>query len=118
MTRAEFIAYRTREREFLATLIGAAFHAFKNAHFALAACESRDNASTAMLLRLDDTVKKTERALREALDAQAAEVARLRVALGQIEGQAVCRGMDGVEGDGEMLRYCYEIARDALGGRA
>lgn len=44
-----------------------------------------------------------------------AEYNKAREALEQISAQAVCRGMDGTEGDGVMLQNCYLIAERALG---
>ena len=41
-------------------------------------------------------------------------IAAMREVLERIDGQAVCVGMDGPEGDARMLQHIHEIAETAL----
>ena len=48
------------------------------------------------------------------ISALTARVRELEAGLDQIEGQAVCAGMDGPDGDVEMLKRIADIARQLL----
>lgn len=74
-----------------------------------------------MPLALIDYTEPMSKAERADLKREAAvwkaledENKRMRAALDAIEGQAVCAGMDGPEGNERMLINCAAIAHEAL----
>lgn len=69
MTREEIVAYQAKERAFLATPIGAAFHKFKNVYFAMAADEYKDHVSDVTLHKHADAANAAEKIFRCLLDA-------------------------------------------------
>lgn len=68
MTNEEIIAYQAKERAFLDTPIGQAFHRFKNAHSHYWQADGSDGVSDRRLRQLDETCRNAERALRDLIE--------------------------------------------------
>jgi len=67
MTHEEIVAWQEREKKFLATPVGLAFHKFKNAHFEMAADQYRDHVSDVTLRKHADAAKAAETEFRQEL---------------------------------------------------
>jgi hypothetical protein len=68
MTNEEINAYQVKERAFLATPIGQAFHKFKNAYFKMASNEYNERIKDARLRADDAAAKAAEREFRAELE--------------------------------------------------
>jgi hypothetical protein len=64
MTQEEIIAYQAKEKAFLVTDIGKAFHRFKLAHSRYWQADGSDSISDRRLRELQDATDKAERELR------------------------------------------------------
>lgn len=67
MTDAEIIAFQAKERAFLETPVGKAFHKFKLAYFRMAADENRESVTTTTLRKHADASHAAEKEFRTEL---------------------------------------------------